>query len=92
MPASILPKTEENSVSDISLEKVFVISKSKVSTNKTVEDDVVELSPTESRSRARRLKEKLKRNDINNINNINLHDTENKPFVEITEERQVNIF
>ncbi|XP_067213891.1 DNA endonuclease RBBP8-like [Linepithema humile] len=84
-PTSILPKTEENSISDISLEKVFVTSKSNASsTNETVEDDVVELSPTESRSnRARRLKEKLKRNDINDINNINLCDTENKPPVEI---------
>ncbi|XP_067206654.1 uncharacterized protein [Linepithema humile] len=84
-PTSILPNTEENSISDISLEKVFVTSKSNASsTNETVEDDVVELSPTESRSnRARRLKEKLKRNDINDINDINLCDTENKPPVEI---------
>ncbi|EFN67890.1 Retinoblastoma-binding protein 8 [Camponotus floridanus] len=78
-PASILPKTEENSISDIPLEKVFVTSKSNTSsTNETVEGDVIELSPTESRcNRARRLKEKLKRNDIN------LCDTENRLPVEI---------
>lgn len=83
-PASIFPKTEENFISDISLEKVFVTSKNNASNaNETVEDNVVELSPTESRSdTTRRLKEKLKKNDINDINDINLCNTK-KPPVEI---------
>ncbi|XP_012233486.1 uncharacterized protein [Linepithema humile] len=61
-PASILPKTEKDSISNISVEKAILTSKNNVvSTNETIED-VIEISPTQRSvtSKVRHLKLKRK--------------------------------